>query len=142
MAKINPEALLHEHGFRNTPLRIGLLELFDAQKIPLCVTDIVKKMRRYKVDTTTIYRALDAFVESGIIRSLSFGAERNYYDLIRDTGHSHHIICDYCKTIESVPFCVRSIETNAKQTSRLFKTITSHQLSFNGTCKKCARAVR
>ncbi len=142
MLKINPEEVLHTHGFRNTVIRIKLLELFDLQKLPLSIPVIVKKMRRYKADTATIYRAIDAFVAAGIVRPISFGNDCTYYDLVRPSSHGHHIICEYCNAIESVPFCIKTLEKNVKQVSRLFKTISSHQLSFSGTCKKCARAVR
>ncbi len=142
---INPEELLHDHGFRITPLRVGLLTLFDSQKNPLSIADITKKMKRYRADTTTLYRAVEAFVEAGFIRKLSFSTTRTnktYYDLIKPRQHTHHVLCEYCNTIETILFCNRSLESGAKQNSKLFKTIHAHELSFVGTCKKCARAVR
>jgi Fe2+ or Zn2+ uptake regulation protein len=139
---IDAEAILHNHDFRATTVRVALIETLAEAPKPLTAAILVKKLRRFHADSATIYRGLSALTDARIIRQLSLIEGTYSYDLAVGRPHGHHIICESCNTIETIPFCVRGMETNAKEKSRLFKTISSHALSFSGTCKKCARAVR
>jgi Fe2+ or Zn2+ uptake regulation protein len=137
---IDPEALLMEHGFKRTPLRLALLLVLSQSTKPLTVTELVKKTKKVGADTATLYRALGAFVEAGIIHPLALQKDKVSYQMAN--SHAHHIMCTDCGTIETVPFCVRDIAKKAAQTSKLFKIINEHRLEFFGTCRKCVRAVR
>lgn len=138
---IDAPALLREHEFKVTPLRVTLLDALAAATSPLTVLQIERKVRKTGANTTTIYRALEAFVDTGIVHALSLKKDKVSYELARD-DHRHHVVCDSCGVIESVPFCVKGISEKASALSRLFKQITTHRLEFFGTCKKCVRAVR
>jgi Fur family transcriptional regulator, ferric uptake regulator len=139
---IDTETILHDAGFKVTTVRTALLEALNEAHKPLSAAQLIKKVRKTHADTATVYRALNAFVEKDLVRALSLEKEKVVYQLMVGKPHSHHVVCTECSTIETIPFCVRSIETNAKERSKLFKTISGHTLSFLGTCKKCARAVR
>ncbi len=138
---IDTPEMLREHGFRVTDLRVALLNVLAEHSKPLTAGILIKKVKRLKADTATIYRALQAFVEVELVRQLNLQDRTATYELVRE-HHSHHIICNSCTQIEAIPFCVRSIEINAHAKSKLFKTISAHTISFSGTCKKCAKAVR
>ncbi len=142
MQPIDAEGTLEEHGFKKTPLRLLLLEVLSASAIPLSVATLKRKTRKVGADTVTIYRALHAFVEADIVTALSVDAAKALYELNRPQSHVHHIVCDSCNAVESIPFCVKSIDQQAVKQSRQFKKIHAHQLAFTGTCRKCARAVR
>ena len=133
--------LLREHGFKATALRIAILEALEVSRTPLTVAKIVRKVRKHSADVESVYRALAAFVQEDIVRAIPLGSNSLSYEFVRDQ-HGHHIVCTSCAVVEAIPFCVRSIELNAKDKSKLFKSISGHTLSFAGTCKKCARAVR
>ncbi len=137
---IDPESVLIEHGFKRTPLRLALLELFSQSTKPFTATDLIKKTKKVGTDTATLYRALTAFLEAGIIQSLALQKDKVSYQL--KSSHTHHIVCNKCGTIETVPFCIRDITKKAVLTSKLFKVINEHRLEFFGTCRKCIRAVR
>ena len=136
------ETVLRDHGFRVTAVRSALLTTLATSKSPLTIAIMAKKIRRHRADTATIYRALTAFVAAGIVREQTLLETAKQYDIVRNTHHEHYIVCSGCKTIESIPFCMRAIESSEKEKSRLFKTVDAHTLSFSGTCRKCARAVR
>lgn len=138
---IDAPTLLREHEFKVTPLRVALLETLAVATTPLTVIQLEKKLRKLKANTTTIYRALEAFVETELVNALTLKKDTLSYELARDE-HKHHVVCDSCGIIESVPFCIKGIAEKAATTSRLFKSITAHRLEFFGTCKKCVRAVR
>jgi Fe2+ or Zn2+ uptake regulation protein len=142
MQPIDAEAVLEEHGFKKTPLRLLLLEVLSASAIPLSVAILKRKTKKVGADTATIYRALHAFVETEIVSALTVDKTKVLYQLNRPQVHVHHIVCDSCNAVESIPFCVKSIDQQAMKQSRQFKKVHSHQLAFIGTCRKCVRAVR
>jgi Fur family ferric uptake transcriptional regulator len=139
---IDAEALLMAHDFKKTPLRIMLLEVLSLSSIPLPVKVLQRKTKKVGADPATMYRALNAFVEADIVTALTVDKAKVLYELNRPQSHVHHIVCDSCNTVETIPFCVRSIDQQAINMSRLFKKIYSHQLAFVGTCRKCLRTVR
>lgn len=139
---IDAETLLLEHEFKKTPVRIMLLETLSLSPTPLPVIKLQRKLKKTGADPATIYRALNAFVEAGIVNALTVDKTKVLYELVREKQHMHHIVCDSCHTVESIPFCVKTIDQQAGKLSRLFNKIHSHQLSFIGTCRKCIRALR
>ncbi len=139
---IDAEAVLQEYGFKKTPLRILLLEVLSLSPTPLPVAKLARKTKKVGADTATLYRALHAFVEAGLVIELMVDKTKSLYELSQSKGHMHHIVCDTCSTVESIPFCIKSIDKQVVEYSKQFKKIHSHQLAFVGTCRKCLRAVR
>jgi Fe2+ or Zn2+ uptake regulation protein len=142
MQIIDVETLLLEHDFKKTPLRLLLLEVLTLSAIPLSVATLKRKTKKASADIATIYRALNAFVEAGIVQALTVDKTKVLYEIVRAKNHVHHIVCDTCHIVETIPFCVKSIDRQAVEYSKQFKKIYSHQLAFTGTCRKCLRAVR
>lgn len=138
---IDTETVLHENGFKATPLRVLLLERLSLSAVPLTVPMIIRKVKTARADTATVYRALNALTDAGVLSAHSLHKDKVSYSLAAGE-HAHHIVCTKCKTVESIPFCVRGINTSAVAKSKLFKKISGHNLSFMGTCRKCVRAVR
>lgn len=138
---IDAESILHDNGFKATPLRLLLLEKLSVSPTPLTVPVIIRKIKTARADTATIYRALNAFTDAGVLIAHNLHKDKLSYSYATDT-HDHHIVCKKCKTIESIPFCIRGLNTSATAKSKLFKKISGHTLSFMGTCRKCVRAVR
>ncbi|MDB5254881.1 MAG: ferric uptake regulator, Fur family [Candidatus Nomurabacteria bacterium] len=139
---IDAEALLVEHEFKKTPLRIMLLETLSLSPSPLPVLKLQRKLKKLAADPATIYRALNAFVEAGIVNALTVDKTKVMYELVQEKNHLHHIVCNSCSAVESIPFCVKTIDQQAVKLSRQFNKIHSHQLAFVGTCRKCVRALR
>lgn len=133
---------LQEAGFKITPLRILLLQVLSDATKPLPVSALIRKTKKLGADTATIYRALSAFAEKGLVKSLSLEKDKTSYELALSKGHMHHVVCDSCGAIESIPLCMRNIHASAAAKSKQFKLIKDHRLEFFGTCRKCVRAVR
>ncbi len=139
---IDAESLLHEHEFKKTPLRIMLLEVLSLSPTPLPVAKLIRKTKKLAADPATIYRALNAFVEAGMVHALTVDKTKVLYELVQEKIHNHHIVCDTCSAVESIPFCIKTIDQQAIKVSRQFNKVHSHQLAFVGTCRKCIRALR
>ncbi len=138
---IDTESVLHDHGFKATPLRALLLEKLYQSAVPLTVPVIIRKVKTARADAATVYRALRALTEAGILSAHTLHKDKVSYSFTR-SEHGHHIVCTTCTAVETIPFCVRGINTSAVAKSKLFKKISGHSLSFMGTCRKCVRAVR
>lgn len=139
---LDTETVLHDAGFKVTPLRSLLLQTLHESTKPLPVSILVRKTKKLGADTATIYRALAAFIEKGIVQSVSLEKDKTCYELLIGRSHAHHVVCDSCGTIESIALCMRNIHAAAVGKSKLFKVIEDHRLEFFGTCRKCVRAVR
>ena len=137
-----PEEMLQEHELKVTPLRVAVLSVMADIHKPMTIAAIAKKVKKLKADTATIYRALHAFVEKGMVQELQLARESRSYELVREDLHRHYIVCQGCAIVEPIEFCIKNIEQTAKEKSRLFNRISEHNVSFVGTCRKCVRAVR
>lgn len=134
--------ILHENELKATPIRVALLEILNESKTPQTIESLQKLLKKQGGDIATLYRALAIFSEIGITQKLPLGEGVYSYEIRRGKHHSHHIVCDSCGDIESIPFCIKNISLSAIKKSKLFRVISNHTLSFSGTCKKCVRGVR
>ena len=134
---VDTAELLREHGFRATPGRLALLELFAESKQPLTVADIHKRMRN-GMNEVTLYRAIEALVAAGICRRIDLHqGHAVHYELAEE--HHHHLVCTNCGTIEdfSSQLC-DELAAKATKASHQFKTILTHSLELFGLCNRCA----
>lgn len=138
----NSEEILKNASLKNTAARRRILEILQDSKVPLDIDSILKKFRSNKADKTTIYRALTAFAEQGLVQALSLGQKKVSYEFIKGHHHAHHLICKNCGLVEVIPFCVKNLSASALKKSKKFKNIKNHRLEFFGSCKSCVRTVR
>ena len=97
--------IIQTHRLRLTKTRQGLLELFLTMHTPLSVPRILDELacRGLSVNKTTVYRELERLETNSIVRSLSLGDRKQYFELAtRD--HHHHFVCIECDQVEDVLF--------------------------------------
>ncbi|MBD0402452.1 Fur family transcriptional regulator [Flammeovirga sp. EKP202] len=129
--------LLSNNGIRKTNFRIELLELFYKNKHGLSHRDI-KEAIECMPDKVTIYRALDTFMEKGIIHKVPDINNVSRYALTKhecaETHHNHaHFICNSCHKT----FCMDDIQIPEIQNAHGFK-INSIKLILEGKCSDCS----
>jgi len=133
----NFQALLRDAGLKVTPKRLALLTLLTKEHEPRSVAELSKKLGA-KVDTVTVYRALEALVEAGIVSRVDFHEREARYEITVGRKHHHHIVCTNCGTVEDITDCLTDkIEQKALASAKQFTTIQSHALEFFGVCKEC-----
>ena len=124
-----------------TAPRIAIVKTLFKEIKPISVADLHKILVKElpKINSTSIYRTLEALVKSGVVSRINTGKTYSSYEMIDGRKHHHHIICNKCGDMEDVEMCpVRSsVELYGNQT-RKFKVIQSHSLEFFGLCTKCA----
>jgi Fe2+ or Zn2+ uptake regulation protein len=134
MPKPQQVKTLKERGFRMTPVRSSMLELFGKQHEPISAEAICT--HQPDAHKTTIYRELAFFEEQGLIRKIDFGDGIRRYELA-EREHHHHLICVSCKKITDIRL-KHDLEIQERTISRRtgFK-ILNHALEFFGLCPSC-----
>ncbi len=129
------KTLLKSHNLRVTNKRVELLSVLDKSRRPLSVADLLESL--HGIDRVTLYRALDAFVQLGIVRQIDFGARAKYFEINRGDDH-HHITCVKCHKMEDIDICsMYKLADAALKSSREFKKVLQHTLEFQGICQNC-----
>ena len=129
--------ILKAKALKNTPTRKAILEVFPLDCKPINAEYIFSKLRKRNINIVTIYRNLDVFEQTGIVKRLNLDKGSAYYELMND-HHHHHIVCTDCGTTEE--FEAHDIEhaINKISKSSLFNTINTHSFELFGICKKCS----
>jgi Fe2+ or Zn2+ uptake regulation protein len=86
------------------------------------------------VSLGTVYRNLQKLVADGKLQVLTLGRLQRFDPLVK---HHQHFICEHCSRVYDVFVDTKQDITPTKLPHEGF-TVTSHQLSFYGTCKHCS----
>lgn len=126
-------------ALRRTKAREQILALFQHSHRPLRARDIYERLsaKQYKIDQVTVYRTLEAFVNSGILLKLDLMEGTFRYELsTRD--HHHHAVCQKCGAIADISDCLPA-EIHENVSSKTKYQIHAHRLEFFGLCPKCQK---
>ncbi|MDE1919152.1 MAG: transcriptional repressor [Patescibacteria group bacterium] len=131
--------MLRKQGLKVTPQRLELISLLTRLKEPMSAHEIKAKWKQGDIDTVTLYRALDALVDAGIVQRVDLQHGHTDYELLVPGEHHHHLVCTDCGTIEDFVGCPgKNMEKLALKSSSQFVSLREHSLEFFGTCKTCA----
>jgi Fur family transcriptional regulator, ferric uptake regulator len=84
----------------------------------------------------TIYRALDVFVEDGLVRRTELGEGAALFELAAEHRH-HHVVCTACGTVvhvhdDALRGALASVESESGY------ELADTELTFYGRCPACA----
>jgi Fur family ferric uptake transcriptional regulator len=83
----------------------------------------------------TIYRALEMFVEEGLVRKTEFGDGRALYEIAAEHRH-HHVVCTSCGAVAHVhDEALRAAFAQVRRESGF--ELADTELTFYGTCPAC-----
>lgn len=128
--------LLRKHGFRATSGRVALLAALEKAGKPISVEEAVTDMRG-KLDQANAYRALEAFMQAGLVRRIDLGHGHAQYELA-EGNHHHHLVCESCGKVADVEIGEEEMERAALRAAREFSSVRTHSLEFFGLCRTCA----
>jgi Fur family ferric uptake transcriptional regulator len=90
-----------------------------------------------KVGLATVYRALTAFADAGVIDSLPHSNAETCYRLCAE-GHHHHLVCTNCHHVVELKDC--RVDPWLKRAARREDFVaTGHRLEVTGLCAECRR---
>lgn len=128
--------VLKTSGFKTTPIRLAILEVFSHDCKPINAEYIHQKLKKQKVNIVTIYRTLTSFENAGILKRVYLQKDSVYYEM--SGHHHHHIVCTDCGLVEGFDDCdLDNLSKKVLKSSDKFNTITKHSLELFGQCKKC-----
>ncbi len=132
--------ILKEKGYKATPARLAILEIFANSKAPLTAEVVYQELKRNKknkdINEATVYRTLSLFEGGGVLTKVDFRKESAFFEL--NKAHHHHITCLKCDTVED--FESTAIEKalgGIVRSSSKFINIKDHSLELFGFCKNC-----
>lgn len=138
MGKTDIDSKTQAHGLKNTPFRNELLNLFHKARASLMVEEI-KNMLKTSKDKVTIYRALEAFEQNGLIHRVPDSDNLIRYALCQSGCDKHHhrhnhahFICNICNET----YCMDHIKTPEVEVVDNFKVLNS-KLTLEGICSYC-----
>jgi Fur family ferric uptake transcriptional regulator len=135
------QALLKEKGYKITPARTAIMNIFVKSRVPLTAEDVYQGLKKDKnskdTNEATVYRTLTSFAKDGILKRIDWGKDSAYFELARE--HHHHITCVKCETVED--FENEELEKNLGgiiRKSSKFTNVRDHSLELFGLCKNCS----
>jgi len=131
------EKMLKAKDLKITPQRKAILcALIEAKSI-MSAQEIFQEVIRLLpgINFSTVYRNLDIMLSKGLLCRISSESGAVMYELRREDGHHHHVICKECGASISLDFCPME-RINAQLAEKGF-TPTEHRFEIYGYCSKC-----
>lgn len=133
--------LLKKNNLKFTIQREVILEMLyssDAHLTPEALHHLIQdKHPDLKTGIATVYRTLALLEESGVVTSLSFGAQGKKYELGAKEHHDH-LICTECGKITE--FVDEEIEKRQHFiTEELGFKMKDHSMQIYGICSQCQK---
>jgi Fur family peroxide stress response transcriptional regulator len=126
-------------GVRMTPQRYAILAYLLEQKTHPTVDEIYRALESKfpNMSVATIYNNLKVFLETGLVRELTYGDGASRYDA--DMSEHYHAICENCGKIEDFdhPPLVEVEKAAERETGFVVK---GHRMEVYGLCRECAGA--
>lgn len=139
------KAELHERGWRMTPQRETILQIFQnlASGHHLSAEDLHTTLQEQgeTISLSTIYRTLKMMARMGILRELELAEGHKHYEINQPyPHHHHHLICVRCnKTIEFKSDTV--LKSGSRVAQREGYHLLDCQLTIHAVCPTCQRSL-
>ena len=128
-------------GLRPTPQRLAIIDALEGKERPVTAQDLHDEVRhRGGPGLATVYRTLRALADAGPAETFSSEGGEVAYKLCEDVHH-HHLICESCGQVATIPSCEVEDWASAVGRKRGF-AVTGHRADVYGLCAACRRAGR
>jgi Fur family transcriptional regulator, ferric uptake regulator len=130
--------ILRSHGYRVTPQRLIVLDAVCEVGGHATIGAIMARVKMLDptIDLSTIYRALDVWVEVGLVVVSDIGEQGKVYKIAGGSTH-HHLICQSCGKVLTIRADELKPLLDQLQAKYGFVVRADH-LSLPGLCRDCA----
>ena len=126
-------------GLRPTPQRVAIIEALERHGRPVTAQELHDEVRgRGGPGLATVYRTLGALADAGTAETFASDAGEVGYKLCEDVHH-HHLICERCGQVQTIPSCEVEDWAAAVGRRRGFR-VTGHRADVYGLCAACRRS--
>jgi Fur family ferric uptake transcriptional regulator len=123
-------------GLRPTPQRVAIIEALEGKDRPVTAQDLHEEVRA-ATGLATVYRTLRALADTGLAESFPANEGEQAYKLC-EPAHHHHLICERCGQVQTIPSCEVEDWAAAVGRRRGF-SVTGHRADVYGLCERCRR---
>ena len=129
--------LLKEKGLKVTKGRVAILEILFSNK-DITAEFILNECKKNGIDInqSTVYRAVEFFVEKGLIEKYPL-KDGVFAYRVKGEEHKHLLKCNVCHKEVEVPCPMKQIEAIVENETGF--TLTEHNLVMEGVCKECKK---
>ena len=140
--------ILKGKGFKITPLRKAILDVFQKKRATLTAEKLCGQVRRRipNAGLQSVYRNLSDFTKVGITEEIFLEKRTAAYALCNGVfTHHHHAVCRRCGRSEELRACGLDVVSRAMEKSfRKLKRekgfqIKRHFLQLEGLCHACQK---
>lgn len=132
---------LAARGYRSGGARSAVIDRLAGDGGCRTAAEIARDLRHggRPVGTASVYRALAALQDAGLVHGLDLGDGERRWELIHPDGaHHHHVVCERCG--RAVAFEDPDLETAiARVADRLGADVHVHDVVLHGRCAACGR---
>jgi Fur family ferric uptake transcriptional regulator len=131
---------LRERGERVTPARLAVVEVLAATEEHLSAEQIGERAEQLRpgIHRATVYRALDALGELGLVTHVHLGRAGTTYHLAGELVAQHlHLRCSECGKVLDVAGDILDPVRRKVQRELGFR-LAPEQVALLGTCSDCA----
>jgi len=128
---------LRLHGYKLTKARRAVIQALADAGTPLDISDLHHQAQAVAADLglVTVYRTLEVLETLDLVRPVHM--VNNYHGYaIATPGHTHHVVCQNCRTVVEIEGCDISPFLNRVRQQTGF-AITGHWLEVEGLCPNC-----
>jgi Fur family ferric uptake transcriptional regulator len=125
-------------GLRPTPQREAIIRALEGKGRPVTAQALHDEVRgRGGPGLATVYRTLRALADAGTAETFPAGEGEVAYKLC-EVAHHHHLICERCGQVVTIPSCEVEDWATAVGRRRGF-AVTGHRADVYGLCRSCRR---
>ena len=132
---------LRDEGYRVTPQRRAILELFERRDDHLTAQGIFEQLedRMQSLSLATVYNTLELFENTGLLQRVNAQDGQTFYDPNLDPHH--HAVCKECGELFDLEIASESIRTLARSSNALFRgeafEVDEVEVWIRGRCATC-----
>jgi Fur family ferric uptake transcriptional regulator len=125
-------------GVRPTAQRVRVLEELAREHNDATAQELHRRLASGgdRIGLATVYRALAALSDAGLVDTLTHGQAETCYRLCATGHHHHHLVCTGCHRVVELTNCSVG-EWVAKAARAEGFEATGHSLEVTGLCANC-----
>jgi Fe2+ or Zn2+ uptake regulation protein len=134
---VDLDALLHQHGMRNTPQRQLIYRIVSSSPQHLSAVHVQRQLETLMpgISLPTVYSTLELFAKLGIVHKMAMVDGVMLYDTGQQRPHAH-MVCRSCGRIFDLDIPPVNNEDITAANSQGFQ-VDSGDLVLHGLCSEC-----